>query len=61
MKIDKGENLGSCVAKLVILAAQLQKDSADGRDPDTVYHLANLMKLEIDQVRELSLGQMEKA
>jgi hypothetical protein len=60
VNIVKGENLGSSVARLVLLAAQLQKDSADGRDPETVYHLANLMKLEIDQVRELSLGQMQK-
>lgn len=60
MNINTGENLGSSVARIVLLANQLQKDSASGKEPETVYQLANLIRLEVDQIRLLSLDMMKK-
>ena len=60
MKIDDGNNLGSNVARLTILATQLQKMAANGVDTIGILRVTVQMQAEIDQIRAWVLRQETK-
>ena len=60
MKIDDGNNLGFNVARLTILATQLQKMAANGVDTTGIHRATVQMQAELDQVRAWVLRQETK-